>query len=171
MKQRRILFIGFGVGVVVALIAVGAVLVLRSQDDIVPADIKKQVSFDMYLPHTSDKSWQVAPDTVQFNAKTGVLTATATRSSNAEKVTITQQNQPDTFNDIPGYYEKMLQALNQYSIIHVGLGTFTLTHPTEAKGGQTAVALINGTLLFITPDDTMSDAQWRDFLSTFKRIN
>jgi hypothetical protein len=170
MKRGYILVASSILGFVAVMSA--AVFVVLSHDtNPIPKDVRDRVSFTVFLPETTkDGLWKDTSKGTTFDAKSGVLTSTFLHTQHGGRVVINQQHEPDTFNDIPGYYEKMLQALNQYSILNTGLGTFTLTHPSELKGGQTAVGLVNGTLLFIHPDKNMSDSEWKDFLQTFKRI-
>jgi hypothetical protein len=90
--------------------------------------------------------------------------------SSSNKLYITEQNTPDPFNDIPQYYPTLLGKLNEYSEIQTSIGTVALTHPTELKGGQSAVSNTHGTLMFVRPQNNLSDSQWKNFFNSIDVI-
>jgi hypothetical protein len=139
-------------------------LFIRSRNaDPVPRDIKKQTSFTV-LETQAKTDWQISPKSVHYNKDVGLLTMTAT--SDIANLVITEQAQPDVFTDAPQVYPALLNKLNQYQDLHTSIGTVTLTHPKELKGGQTAVANLRQTLIFVRPSRNLTDAQWKDFFNS-----
>lgn len=125
--------------------------------------IKSQVSTPIFLP--SQKDYKVDPQSVTFDTREKLLTFTATNIGDGSTVVVTQQPTPDTFTDIPQYFDKLVEAMGQYKQFDSLNGKVTLTKPTELKGSQTAVLNQNGTLLFARPSRDLTDDDWRRFFN------
>ena len=76
---------------------------------------------------------------------------------------ISEQATPQVFNDIPEYYPKLIEKLNGYSDFDSVLGKVSLTKPKELNGAQSAVFNGKGTLMFVRPNQSLSDDDWRQF--------
>src|SRR4051812_38689571 len=70
----------------------------------VPKSIKKQVNFVIFLPAGD---WKVNREDISYDSSKKVLTIIA--SSGNKKITLNEQATPDPFNEIPGYYDKLVE--------------------------------------------------------------
>ncbi len=128
-------------------------------------NVRKQVSFSILEPQPKT-AWELDPKSIIYSTKTNVLTMTA--ESQNITISINEQAQPDTFNDVPQYYSSLLNKLNQYVDLHTDIGTITLTHPKELNGGQTAVVNLKQTLIFARPSKNLTNSQWKDFFNSMQ---
>jgi hypothetical protein len=167
-KQKRLRRKGFKYLLLVALTCVLAsslFFILSNQPkNPLPKDVQKSINFVVYIPSVDKSIYELDGSSITYSKKVGVLSFSAISKNN--KITITQQAQPDTFTDIPLYYSQMLDKLHQYSEFTTGIGTVTLTHPNELNGGQSAVSKAGGTLLFAHPDKGLTDGEWKDFFNS-----
>jgi hypothetical protein len=141
----------------------GVLYFLHRNTGSIPKTIKKQISFTV-LETQPKTDWQISPQSVNYNKKAGVLTMTATSST--ANLIISEQAVPESFGDVPQLYPTLLNKLNQYQDIQTSVGTVTLTHPKELNGGQTAVAKLRQTLIFVKPNHNLTDSQWKDFFDS-----
>ncbi len=126
---------------------------------IVPPAIAAQVSFTIYVPNNAVYSY--TDKDITYDVTNKVLTV-AVKKGSTEYI-LNEQSTPDTFSDIPQYYDKLLESMNEYKQFESPSGHVTLTRPKELKGGQTAVLKEKGTLLFIRPSTEVSEDDWRYF--------
>lgn len=137
---------------------------LTKKTPVISPFIKSQLSSPIFLP--SQKDFTVEPNSVTFDVREKLLTFTAVSIKDQTRLVITQQPTPDTFTDIPQYYDKLVEAMGQYKQFDSLNGKVTLTKPTELKGGQTAVLNQNGTLMFVRPNKDLNDDDWRRFFNS-----
>jgi hypothetical protein len=154
----------WGVAGVVTLgvVIVGVLLAFRPQVPL-PVDITKQLSFPLVYPPTKT-SYTMDKKSASYSASAKVLIFHA-KADNLD-LTISEQATPDTINDIPEYYPKLIEKLNGYSDFDSLNGKVSLTHPKELNGGQTAVFNGKGTLMFVKPSHDMSNDEWRTFFNS-----
>lgn len=150
--------------VIMGIIITTLYFVRPKQPSVIPPAIKKHVAFQTYVPDTTSQQWNIPADSISYDSSQGVLSITALSSSN--KLYITEQNTPDPFNDIPQYYPTLLGKLNEYSEIQTSIGMVALTRPAELKGGQSAVSNTHGTLMFVRPQNDLSDSEWKNFFNS-----
>ena len=131
----------------------------------VSRDIKKHVSFVIFVP---GGDWKVERSDVSYDPNKKVLTINATNGG--QKVTLNEQATPDPFNDIPGYYDKLVETLHSYAKIDTSIGKVNLTHPEELHGRQSAVSNNQGTLMFLSPNKDLSDDDWRRLFNTMRQV-
>jgi hypothetical protein len=131
----------------------------------IPKYIKDQIHYKVYAPDKT--AAQIDSSSFQFSKDEGVLTYAMTYSN--IHITLSQQAEPEVFRDGP-VYQHLLNKMHQYGEVKTLLGTVTLTHPEELKGGQTAVANNGGTLFFARPDKDLNSDQWRDFFNELKEV-
>jgi hypothetical protein len=137
----------------------------KPQPSPIPKTITHKISYNIFIPRINS-AWQLDKTKTSYNADTGVITTELT--SNGNKITMTQQNVPQTFKDVPTYYPALLNKLHEYSEIQTSIGTIALTRPEEFKGGQSAVANINNTLMFLHPASDLTDQQWTAFFNNLE---
>ena len=168
MKRKYIIIIF--IGILMLGIGAGAYLIFRPG----PPDIldltKQQVGFTLFAPDRASKTWKLDKNTIDYNKNTSVLVFTLNNAGNTNKIVMSQQATPDPFTDIPNYPTLFFSKLNQYQELHVSLGTIALTHPTELKGGQSAVGNIRGTLMFLHPSTDLTDDEWKDVLNELRAL-
>jgi hypothetical protein len=97
--------------------------------------------------------------TVKYDSGLKLLSFTA--SVGGISTVFSEQPTPDSFNDAPQIYDKVLERMNDYSKFDVVAGTVHLTRPSDLGGKQAAVMNTKGTLLFAKPDRDLSTDQWR----------
>jgi hypothetical protein len=145
-------------------VLIGAALYLFRPSSPFSNDIKRQVSFVILYPGSS-QNYKVDKSTIKFSPATKLLSFQATGPS--QTLSVTEQPEPDQINDIPGYLPKLTQLLNTYTTFGSDNGTAYLTHPTELRGQQSALFIGKGTMIFAHPSKNMSDDQWRQFFNSF----
>lgn len=152
------------VWVVAGAVAVGGLLVVAlvflKPHSPVPAAIARQLHFSVFYPDGTD-GYSVKPATVSYDGQAKVLLLHAQKGDS--DLTISEQATPDTFNDIPEYYSKLVEKLNGYADFDSANGHVSLTLPQELHGGQSAVFNSKGTLMFVHPNHNLSNDAWRKF--------
>lgn len=129
----------------------------------IPKDIQNKINFSIYLPEEGKDV--ITKDSIAFNTEEGVLTYGIMYIG--EKILISQQAEPEAFSDGP-VYQHLLNKMKQYDEVKTNIGNVTLTKPEELKGGQTAVANSNGSLLFARPSKDLTREQWQQFFNTLR---
>jgi hypothetical protein len=140
------------------LIGVG-LYILRPQPPI-PDNIYKKLNFSLFYPDPAS-GYKINQAFVSYDSNAKVVIFHA--KSGGRDMLISEQATPAVFNDIPDYYQKLIEKLNGYSSFDSINGTVSLTKPTELKGVQTAILNSKGILMFIRPNQTLSDDDWRKF--------
>jgi hypothetical protein len=163
-KHKKPLIILIAI-LLIVLIGVGTALVIsrNNSDKLVPANIRQQISFIIYVP---SPDWQTPPDDMLYTES--VLGFASTQSGTS--VSINEQATPDIFSEVPQYFPSLLDKLNRYASFDTANGTVYLTKPKELKGGQQAVLNSNGTLLFAHPNHPLTNDQWRRFFNTMQSV-
>ncbi len=158
--RRPVVLVSAGV------IALGSIIILllvvfRPHSPI-PDSIAKQLNFSVFYPDMGEE-FKADPATINYDGSSKVLLFHVKSAKN--DITLTQQATPDPINDIPEYYPKLMEKLNNYKDFDSVNGKVSLTRPIELKGGQSAVFNIKGTLMFAHPEHDMSDDEWRRFFN------
>jgi len=143
-----------GVVVVVAG-SLAAAVYLGSNQWPLPASIRAQVHFPVFVPSVGVKLNQ---SSYRYDRASGVLSFTG-RLYDGQTVTFAEQATPDPFNDIPNYTTQFLQTLFEYQAFDCVQGTVHLTRPKDA--GQAAVMNAKGTLLFARVARDENKPTWR----------
>lgn len=160
VMHKRIKF-GF-----LALISAGllvlVVLLVAPKPAILP-EIKRQISFSVYLP--TARGVKIDANSVKYDKELKLLSFTL--SHDGRSIVVSEQAAPDAFIDVPDYYAKVMAQMGEYKTFDVPEGTVHLTRPAELQGRQTAVLTSGGTLMFFkaTTGD-LSDDAWRSLLKT-----
>ncbi|HSX01851.1 MAG TPA: hypothetical protein VLI05_00895 [Candidatus Saccharimonadia bacterium] len=150
--------------IAVGLVMAGVLMVLRPQPPI-SADIQKQLSFALIYPAASI-GYVIDQSTVTYNGQAKALTFTAAGSSN--RLVFSEQATPETFSDIPDYYQKLTEKLHDYEDFDSTVGHVALTRPDELHGGQSAVMNGSGTLMFVHPNRDLSADAWRKLFNNLQ---
>ena len=141
----------------------------ESSKQIIPANIQKQLSFSVFWPD-KNAPVTVTKNTLKYSPSNGLLSYVETTNTAVELV-ISEQATPDTFTASPQVYSQFIQHLLEYEEFSSLNGTVYLTHPKELKGIQTAVLNANGTLMFIKPNQNLSDNTWRQIFNDIELVN
>lgn len=166
MKKRYIVTLAVCGGLV--LIGVVLYFVFRPGKPNVLQQTQKKVGFTIFAPASDNKTWQLDKENIEYDATAGVITLHILRDAN--KIVMSEQATPPPFTDIPNYNSIFLSKLNEYQELTVSLGTIELTHPTELKGGQSAVMNTRGTLMFLHPDTNLSDDDWKSVFNSLQTL-
>lgn len=79
-----------------------------------------------------------------------------------KKIVISTQIQPDQFNDIPEYKDRFLSnVISQESTVQTLNGTIFIGKQTQNKNKPVGVMLERGLIVFIVPEDNLTELEWR----------
>jgi hypothetical protein len=132
----------------------------------IPSQIRKQAAFTIFTPDSSEV--EVQHESVKYDTNLKLLSYTVRLLDT--HITMSEQATPDSFNDVPQAYEKVVAGMNTYERFDTILGTVYLTRPQQLAGKQAAVLNTKGTLLFAKPDNDLSADQWRQFFGVLAVI-
>lgn len=136
----------------------------NKNNEVIPIAIQQRIAFQIFAPNSSNTTWTISNKQVSYNSQQGILSITVTTQRNT--LIMDEQQTPQIFTNIPQYYPALLSKLNQYGQFTIGLGTVTLTKPTELHGEQTAVLNSGGTLIFVRPTHNLSISEWTDYFNS-----
>ena len=161
MKLRLLIV----VSLVVTILTIGLAVNMRANNQPIPHDILKQAAFGIWYPAANPPEFKVDRGAVKYsvNGQDKLVTFVARGLTN--NLSFTEQAVPDSFNDIPQLYDKLIEKLRAYSTFDSVNGTVSLTRPEELKGGQTAVMRAKGTMVFVRPDKDLSADDWRRLMN------
>ena len=108
-------------------------------------------------------------ESATFGGQDNLLTFKA--SYGGKNLTFSEQPTPQSFNDIPGAYEKFASDLGKYDSFDSTLGHVDLVRIPKQNNLQAAVMNTQGTLMFIKPEKDLSTNEWREIFRTLKTIN
>ncbi len=165
-----------GVAIIIAVLAVGAGMVLLRQHktaSVVPAGAKpgqdtavsQQPPFT-YLSPKSDPAWGYHPDTIVYDAKAGVAKyLLAFKDNGGFNVTLSQQQMPATLKPrTSANFKQLITDAKASKSFDVGLGTVYLvpafSGPGSVVGSATAIFATDDILMFGRTDQVTSDANW-----------
>lgn len=162
--MRRWYGISFGLTAILGVIWL--VLYLSVLNQPIPRKVLNQAGFGVWYPQRGTLGFMIDRSSVKFSVSgsDGLVSLTARSPSNS--VTFTEQAVPATFNDVPQLYDAMIQKLLGYASFASINGTVSLTHPVELKGGQTAVLIAQGTLVFVKPAKDLGVDDWHRIMNS-----
>jgi hypothetical protein len=162
--------------IVLAAIVLGLIIggtvsaVLAFSQSPIPQGIRKSATFDLYYPSANPDGWRLKKDSATYTAQSRNVIMTLENSDRSNSIVFSQQATPDTFTDVPDYYQKLLDNLHQYNEFDSGIGKVTLTRPDELKGGQSAVANTKSTLIFAHPTKDLTNAEWANLFNKLEIV-
>lgn len=107
--------------------------------------------------------------TFKYDPSAQILSFVAT--IDGATTTVTEQATPDSFNDIPQYYSRLIEEMNGYSTISTYNGNVDLTRPSDVNGDQVAVMNAKGVLMFVhVRSGSLSADQWRIFFNGLQGV-
>jgi hypothetical protein len=101
--------------------------------------------------------------TVKYDSKLKLLSYQS--SAFGINTTVSEQPTPDSFNDIPAVYQKVLDSWKEYASFGNSNGTVYLTRPGDQNGKEVGVLNSKGTLMFIKADKDLSNDQWKQLFN------
>lgn len=137
----------------------------------IPRKVLGQAGFGVWYPHGGSLALEVDRDSVKTSLNGNDRLVTFTAHSPSKALAFTEQAVPDSFNDVPQVYDKLIEKLRGYSSFDSVNGTVSLTRPEELKGGQTAVMKSKGTLVFIKPEKDLSTDDWRRLVNNLQFVH
>jgi len=145
---------------------VGVIWALRPRPPL-PDAIYSRLNFPLLAP-ASGSAYKIQQSTAKYNAPSRVVLFHVANGN--QNMLVTEQATPDPFNDIPNYYQTLVNDLRDYADISTASGTVSLTRPVELKGQQTAVSNNKGVLIFVRPNHDLSEDQWRAFFNDLAMV-
>lgn len=147
----------------------GVVLFTRAKSEqIIPEDIKKQLSFNVILP-IAPETLKVDKSSIKYTTEEKLLVYEV-NLDDGNKLVVSEQPSPESFIDVPQSYDKLISSMQQYAAFDTQKGRVFLTKPENLKGGQTAVMNSSGVLLFIRPDKGLSDDAWKKIFNDLEIV-
>lgn len=138
---------------------------------IIPRQVLNQATFGVWYPTAGTLGLQVDRGTVKNTASGQDKLVTFVARNPSNNLSFTEQAVPDSFNDIPQLYDKLIEKLRGYATFDSVNGTVSLTRPEEFKSGQTAVMKAKGAMVFIRPDKDLSTDDWRRLINNLSFAN
>jgi hypothetical protein len=131
-----------------------------------PNAIKNQLTSTFIAP---SGTVIVNRDSASFGGPDKLLTFKATY--NNVHLTFSEQPTPQSFDDLPGSYDKFTSDLGKYDGFDTELGHVDIVRVPKQNNLQAAIMNTKGTLMFIKPDKDLSIDDWRKIFKTLKIIN
>jgi hypothetical protein len=168
--MRKWYTFGF-IGIAAILGAVWLILYIGILNQPIPRKVLSQAGFGAWYPQGGSLGITVNRDSVKVSTSGADKLITFIALSKTNSLSFTEQAVPDSFNDVPQVYDKLIEKLRGYSSVDSVNGTVDLTRPEELKGAQTAVMKAKGTLVFIKPDKDLSVDDWRRLLNNLNFVH
>ncbi|HSX48417.1 MAG TPA: hypothetical protein VLF41_02865 [Candidatus Nanoarchaeia archaeon] len=150
--------------VVIAAVVEYAHVRQTTKQNIVPAQIKKQLAMPSLVPAEKFESYVLNQDSIKYDDKQKLLSYSLTSPDNS--VTVTEQPYPDVL-----IYEKLKNGIGQYRDIDTQAGKVTLGRPKDGGGVQVAVLNYHDqTLVFAKPQKDLTDDQWKQLFDSLEPI-
>jgi hypothetical protein len=156
------------VAAAVILLIAASVIVIKLSAPVVPSVIKTQLSFVVLYP--KGNGFIVDHSSWKYDSSIKLLTYLVTYKNTGAKLTVSEQSSPPEFSEVPGTLDKLTGKLNTYTDFDSIQGHAYLTHPSELKGGQSAVMNAKGTLMFTKPDKSLPEDTWRQFFNSLQVV-
>lgn len=144
----------------------GGIILFGNANKPLPKELIEKLEFVVYVP---TGNYSLDQKDIRYDENSKVLSMNI-KSKEGFGINLNQQATPETFLDIPDYYPKLLEKLNEYSRVQTSMDTVHLTKPTELKGKQSAVVNYKGTLIFAQPERELSDDDWRKFFNSLEEV-
>ena len=157
--------ITIGILIVGGLVIAGLLLFPGKQP--IPGSIKSQLSSTLLAPTAA--GYTGSHDTAKYDSSHKLLAFKVTIPG-GHSVTVSESPSPSQFTDITGYFNQFINDLGEYENFGTVNGTVYLTHPKNAPQTQVAVLNTDGTLMFVKPDNNISDDQWHAFFNAIQAI-
>jgi hypothetical protein len=167
-SKRWLIFLGAAVAVVAI---AWAGFYLYSLNQPIPQKTLKEAGYGIWYPTSKGLNLKVDRGTIKYTHTGPDKLVSFIARSETQNLTFTEQPQPESFNDVPQLYEKLIEKLRGYSNFDSVNGTVSLTRPEELKGGQTAVMKSKGTLVFIKPETDLSADDWRKIMNNLSFVH
>ncbi|MEO6513160.1 MAG: hypothetical protein ABIO22_00615 [Candidatus Saccharimonadales bacterium] len=151
--------------VLAVLVIAGIALVIwevQHRPQPVAPNIVSQLSFS---PFVITKGSGGAVLSQKYDAASGVYFFVM-KTADGKQFTVSEQNTPVNFSEIPELYTKLLDGLHKYDTIETVNGTVSLAHPKQ--GESQAILNEKGVLMFIRSDSgELSKAAWKRVIESF----
>jgi hypothetical protein len=147
----------YGVGIILVVGVIAATAILLAPKSPIPPSLRNQVTSTLLVPEGG--GYSLNRDSAKYDKDKKVLTYTASYAGT--KLVVSEQPTPSEFVDVPEVYDKVTAGMNNYQTFDSGIGTVHLTQPKQLSGKQAAVLNTKGTLMFVKPENALTDDQWR----------
>jgi len=147
--------------VIIATVTAGYLYITRDTNPI-PKDIRSKLTFSPLAIPVYAKTYSVT-DYKFTTSENNTQTLSYSIRTNNNSISLSQQQQPQAFVEIPEYKNRFLDNVaKQYDTVQTANGTIYLGHLSKQNNKQLGIMLEKGLLIFINPDKEMDKAQWRD---------
>lgn len=162
MRSKKLLIIILSIVGALALVLLGVILArfVFSSPQLLPSDISRSISFSPLVVSPTNTVSATNYDLSQVEDGTTLLTYTIT--SGQATIEVSQYPEPSQFADIPDFRSKFLaDVIQQTGSVSSASGTLYLGQMAKQKNKQLAVMLEKGLIVFLMPDRSLDETQWR----------
>lgn len=154
------------ISLVIVVIAVASLttgyIIYKNDQTIIPKTIKYKLTFAVWLPNNDIKidksSFKFYQKTLFFNGY----------FNNGQIAKFAEESTPSAFNDVPDYYQTILNDLFSYTNFSSIDGTVYLAYPHGLN--QAAIMNSRGTLMFVTVDKKIPQNTWVSIFNNLKFV-
>jgi hypothetical protein len=134
----------------------------------IPKEIMQQIDYGVYFPDLG--KYKIDESSIKYDSVNKGISYEVRTTQPGNVLTVSQQTVPETFIDIPQYYEKVVEQMGSYSTLETTIGKVSLTKKPVPGSKQIAVMREKGTLVFIQADKDQTNDDWRKFLNTLQLL-
>jgi len=128
----------------------------------IPTDISRQLTYPIFYPEETGVTVKRA--TIRYDKQDQLISFTSLAPT-LINLTFSEEPTPDQFNDISGYYQALLNNMNEYQETDTINGQVYLTKPESVNNNQVAVMNAKGTLMFVRAEKDLSISTWRQLFN------
>lgn len=167
MNKKVLLWAGvilLGIG----LVSLGVFIAraLSAHQNPLPAEVKKNITFSPLVIGNSEKLR--ATNYSLTTVEDGTMLLTYTITTEGHTVDVSQYPQPSQFTDVPDFKTKFLEdVIQQTASVSSAGGTIYLGQMAKQQNKQMAVMLERGLVLFLLPNETLNETEWRSIGDSF----
>jgi hypothetical protein len=133
----------------------------------IPDSIKSHLGSTLLVPSGSD--YTGSHSSAKYDSSKQLL-AYRINIAGATSVVVSEQPAPPQFADITTYTDHFVNDLGEYKSFGSPNGTIYLYHPKNAPQLTNAFLLSSGTLMFVKPDNNLTEAQWHAFFTAVQVV-
>ncbi len=167
LNWRRFIVLLVVLIALVVIIFVGYFYFNRDSNPI-PQRLRSQLTFSPFVIPSDSKDF--ATSDYKFSTAEGkvqILSYLIKFQNNT--ISVSEYSQPSQFTDIPDYKNQFLtNVINQDSSVSSSSGTIYLGKAVKQNNKQLAIMIERGLLVFLSPDNKLTDAQWRSLGDQFE---
>lgn len=167
IRQRRQNWRKIAISIVVLAVLVGIamagyILVTRTYSPL-PTDVRQKLTFSPFILPTNAKNYSTSDYKFGATENDVQILSYIIRTENGVGITVSEYTQPQEFVELPEYKERFLNNIaKQYATVQTSNGTIYLGRMTRQSNKQLAIVLERGLVVFLNPDEELSETEWRN---------